>query len=117
MIKAQYAVPEKLNTPCSRNTEYGVSTSIGYSVSILLSNTTYSTQKTNMTYPLPLDTVYRSSGTETKILEELIRASQLKKELQEVMAKPILSDNMEKAQTKSNPSIIRPREGNIDEYW
>ncbi|GJT06897.1 hypothetical protein Tco_0841359, partial [Tanacetum coccineum] len=37
--------------------------------------------------------------------EELIRASRLKKELQEVMAEPILSDNMKKAPTESNLSI------------
>ncbi|GKD06896.1 hypothetical protein Tco_1186581 [Tanacetum coccineum] len=55
-----------------------------------------------MAYPLPLDTAYRSSGTET---EELIRASLLKKELQEVMVEPILSDNMEKAPTELNLSI------------
>ncbi|GJV10607.1 hypothetical protein Tco_1352148 [Tanacetum coccineum] len=38
-------------------------------------------------------------------LEELIRASRLKKELQEVMAEPILYDNMEKAPTELNLSI------------
>ncbi|GJT25988.1 hypothetical protein Tco_0895925 [Tanacetum coccineum] len=59
----------------------------------------------NPAYPLPLDTAYRSSGTETKIFEELIRASSLKEELQEAMAEPILSDNMEKAPTESNLSI------------
>ncbi|GKA38173.1 hypothetical protein Tco_0730724, partial [Tanacetum coccineum] len=37
--------------------------------------------------------------------EELIRASSLKEELQEVMARPILSDNMEKAPTESTLSI------------
>ncbi|GJX35651.1 putative reverse transcriptase domain-containing protein [Tanacetum coccineum] len=52
-------------------------------------------QLINTAYPLPLDTVYRASGTETEIL----------KELQEVMAEPILSDNLEKAPTQSNLSI------------
>ncbi|GJY10201.1 hypothetical protein Tco_0378386 [Tanacetum coccineum] len=37
------------------------------------------TQQINMAYPLPLDTAYRSSGTETEFLEVLIRASRLKK--------------------------------------
>ncbi|GJX89368.1 hypothetical protein Tco_0341382 [Tanacetum coccineum] len=75
--------------------EYGVSTSIGYGVSNLLTNTAYSFKLINTAYPLPLDTAYRSSGTETGIL----------KELQEVMAEPILSDNIEKALTESNLSI------------
>ncbi|GJW95077.1 ribonuclease H-like domain-containing protein [Tanacetum coccineum] len=44
--------------------EYNVSTSIGYGVSSFLSNTTYSSQQTNTAYPLSLDMVYRSSGTE-----------------------------------------------------
>ncbi|GJW13954.1 hypothetical protein Tco_0018087 [Tanacetum coccineum] len=75
--------------------EYGVSTSIGYGVSSFLSNTAYSSQQINTAYPLSLDTAYRSSGTETEIL----------KELQEVMADPILFDNLEKAPTESNLSI------------
>ncbi|GKE84579.1 hypothetical protein Tco_1558321, partial [Tanacetum coccineum] len=37
--------------------------------------------------------------------EELIRASLLKKEIQEVMVEPILNENMEKDQTESNLSI------------
>ncbi|GJU62199.1 hypothetical protein Tco_1244034 [Tanacetum coccineum] len=45
--------------------EYGVSTSIGYDISNFLSNTTYSFKLINTAYPLPLDTAYRSSGTET----------------------------------------------------
>ncbi|GKE15949.1 hypothetical protein Tco_1423526, partial [Tanacetum coccineum] len=85
--------------------EYGVSTSTGYGVSNLLTNTAYSIQLINTVYPLSLDTAYRLSGTKAKILEELIRASRLKKELQEVMAEPILSDNMEKAPTGSKFSI------------
>ncbi|GJS88745.1 hypothetical protein Tco_0771381 [Tanacetum coccineum] len=75
--------------------EYGVSTSIGYDVSSFLSNTAYSSQQINTTYPLPLDTEYRLSGTEAEIL----------KELQDVMADTILSDNLEKAPTESNLSI------------
>ncbi|GKC11135.1 hypothetical protein Tco_1007917 [Tanacetum coccineum] len=49
--------------------EYGVSTSIGYGISSSLSNTAYSSQQIDTAYPLPLDTAYRSSGTETKILD------------------------------------------------
>ncbi|GKC55093.1 hypothetical protein Tco_1077838, partial [Tanacetum coccineum] len=36
--------------------EYGVSTSIGYGVSIFVSDTTYSSQQINKAYLLPLDT-------------------------------------------------------------
>ncbi|GKC36876.1 hypothetical protein Tco_1049260, partial [Tanacetum coccineum] len=50
--------------------EYGVSTSIGYGVSNFLSNTTYSFKLINTAYPLPLDTTYRSSGTEIEILPD-----------------------------------------------
>ncbi|GJS92612.1 putative ribonuclease H-like domain-containing protein [Tanacetum coccineum] len=49
--------------------EYGVSTSIGYGVSRSLSNTAYSSQQINTTYPLPLDSTYRSSGTEAEIFD------------------------------------------------
>ncbi|GJR23227.1 hypothetical protein Tco_0971754 [Tanacetum coccineum] len=49
--------------------EYGVSTSIGYDISSSLSNTAYSCQLINMAYPLPLDTGYRSSGTEAEIFD------------------------------------------------
>ncbi|GKF51284.1 hypothetical protein Tco_0147751, partial [Tanacetum coccineum] len=48
--------------------EYGVSTSIGYGVSNFLSNTAYSFKLINTAYPLPLDTAYRLSGTESEIL-------------------------------------------------
>ncbi|GJV05557.1 hypothetical protein Tco_1343213 [Tanacetum coccineum] len=44
--------------------EYGVSTSIGYGVSNFRSNTAYSFKLINTVYLLPLDTAYRSSGTE-----------------------------------------------------
>ncbi|GKC87962.1 hypothetical protein Tco_1148611, partial [Tanacetum coccineum] len=44
--------------------EYGVSTSIGYGVSIFLFNTAYSSHQINMAHLLSLDTAYRSSGTE-----------------------------------------------------
>ncbi|GJS70823.1 retrotransposon protein, putative, ty3-gypsy subclass [Tanacetum coccineum] len=46
--------------------KYGVSTSIRYGVSSSLSNTAYSSQQINTAYPLPLDTAYQSSGTETE---------------------------------------------------
>ncbi|GJY62241.1 retrotransposon protein [Tanacetum coccineum] len=49
--------------------EYGVSTSIGYGVSSSLSNTAYSSQQINTAYLLPLDTAYRSFGTETEIYD------------------------------------------------
>ncbi|GKE61280.1 hypothetical protein Tco_1511647, partial [Tanacetum coccineum] len=49
--------------------EYGVSTSTGYGISSSLSNTAYSVQPINTTYPLPLDTAYRLSGTETEIID------------------------------------------------
>ncbi|GJT14572.1 hypothetical protein Tco_0861614 [Tanacetum coccineum] len=66
----------------------------------------YSSQQINMAYPLPLDTAYQLSRTEAEILEVLIRASLLKKELQEVMVEPILSDNLEKASTESTSNDI-----------
>ncbi|GJS63673.1 hypothetical protein Tco_0678237 [Tanacetum coccineum] len=47
----------------------GVSNPTEYGVSNSLSNTAYSSQLINMAYPLPLDTAYRSSGTETKIID------------------------------------------------
>ncbi|GJT44683.1 hypothetical protein Tco_0953398 [Tanacetum coccineum] len=49
--------------------EYDVSTSIRYGVSSSLSNTAYSIQLINTAYPLPLDTTYRLSGTETEIID------------------------------------------------
>ncbi|GJX14610.1 hypothetical protein Tco_0206368 [Tanacetum coccineum] len=49
--------------------EYGVSNPTEYGVSSSLSNTTYSSQQINTAYPLPLDTAYRSFGTETKIID------------------------------------------------
>ncbi|GJX38014.1 hypothetical protein Tco_0251317 [Tanacetum coccineum] len=62
--EAQYAVSRRCQY--ASITEYGVCTSIGYDVSNLLSNTTYSIQLINMVYPLPLDTAYRSSVTEAE---------------------------------------------------
>ncbi|GJT57852.1 homeodomain-like protein [Tanacetum coccineum] len=52
-----------------RRVEYGVSNPTEYGVSSSLSNTAYSSQQINTAYPLPLDTAYRSSGTETKIID------------------------------------------------
>ncbi|GKB28226.1 putative reverse transcriptase domain, ribonuclease H-like domain, aspartic peptidase domain protein [Tanacetum coccineum] len=48
--------------------EYGVSNPTEYGVSSSLSNTAYSSQQINTAYPLPLDTAYRSSGTETGVI-------------------------------------------------
>ncbi|GJY50881.1 hypothetical protein Tco_0441728 [Tanacetum coccineum] len=48
---------------------YRLPLSVEYGVSSSLSNTAYSSQQINTTYPLPLDTAYRSSGTETKIID------------------------------------------------
>ncbi|GJZ05636.1 hypothetical protein Tco_0539429 [Tanacetum coccineum] len=47
--------------------EYDISNSIGYGISSSLSNTAYSLKHINTAYPLPLDTAYRSPGTETEI--------------------------------------------------
>ncbi|GJS96775.1 hypothetical protein Tco_0803743 [Tanacetum coccineum] len=55
---------QSLDTPYRTDSEYGVSTSIKYSVSDFLSNTAYSFKLINEAYPLPLDTAYRSSGIE-----------------------------------------------------
>ncbi|GJV32051.1 retrovirus-related pol polyprotein from transposon TNT 1-94 [Tanacetum coccineum] len=40
-----------------------------YDISSFLSNTTYSFQQIDTAYPLPLDTAYRSSGTEAEIFD------------------------------------------------
>ncbi|GJR08332.1 hypothetical protein Tco_0790984 [Tanacetum coccineum] len=79
-----------------RGVEYGVSTSIGYGVSSSLSNTAYSLKLINTAYPLPLDTVYRSSGTEA---ESSFSYSIL------LMDEPILNENTKKSQSESNLSI------------
>ncbi|GJZ42378.1 hypothetical protein Tco_0589264 [Tanacetum coccineum] len=42
---------------------------VEYGVSSSLPNTAYSSQQINTAYPLPLDTAYRLSGTETKIID------------------------------------------------
>ncbi|GJX20272.1 hypothetical protein Tco_0222949 [Tanacetum coccineum] len=87
----QYAVSKGLNTPYSRyginiifwkkifnviliqeipnDLEYDVSTFTGYGVSSSFVYTEYSVQLINTVYPLPLDTAYRLSGTETKIID------------------------------------------------
>ncbi|GKF09735.1 hypothetical protein Tco_0043959 [Tanacetum coccineum] len=49
--------------------EYGVSNPTEYGVFSSLSNTAYSSQQINTAYPLLLDTAYRSSTTETKIID------------------------------------------------
>ncbi|GKA47076.1 RNA-directed DNA polymerase, eukaryota, reverse transcriptase zinc-binding domain protein, partial [Tanacetum coccineum] len=64
-----YRLPLSVEYAVSNPTEYGVSNPTEYGVSSSLSNTTYSSQQINMAYPLPLDTTYRSSGTETKIID------------------------------------------------
>ncbi|GKA40083.1 retrovirus-related pol polyprotein from transposon TNT 1-94 [Tanacetum coccineum] len=56
-----YRLPLSVKYSVSYPTEYGISSS--------LSNTAYSYQQINTAYPLPLDTAYRSSGTETKIID------------------------------------------------
>ncbi|GJV60620.1 DNA-directed DNA polymerase [Tanacetum coccineum] len=49
--------------------EYGVSNSIRYGVSSFFVQYSVFTQQINTAYPLPLDTAYRSSRTETDILD------------------------------------------------
>ncbi|GKB37813.1 hypothetical protein Tco_0882755 [Tanacetum coccineum] len=62
-----------------------------------------------MAYPLPLDTAYRSSGTESESLEVLIRASRLKK---------VMADKGK----KSSMEIFAPNDkadyySRITKYW
>ncbi|GJY11737.1 hypothetical protein Tco_0381046 [Tanacetum coccineum] len=74
--------PKTMPKAVQISTEYGVSTSIGYDVSNFLSNTAYSFKLTNMAFPLPLDTTYRSSGTKAnskKNLSELEFLEELQK--------------------------------------
>ncbi|GKC84230.1 retrovirus-related pol polyprotein from transposon TNT 1-94 [Tanacetum coccineum] len=112
-------------------TKYGVSTSIGYGVSNFLSNTTYSTQKINMAYPLPLDTAYRSSVTEldpkrhfkTLSLDELrspdfnLLSDQeyLEEEVAESMAK-IMEQYMSKTRADYGSGVARPKIDNKDNF-
>ncbi|GJZ85643.1 hypothetical protein Tco_0650982 [Tanacetum coccineum] len=98
--------------------EYGVSISIGYGVSISLSNTAYSLKLINMAYPLPLDTVYRLSGTEAEILvvhdKELLDFNLLsdqeysEEEEVEAMAET-MEQYMSKTRTDYGLGVARPK--------
>ncbi|GJR22396.1 hypothetical protein Tco_0970923 [Tanacetum coccineum] len=52
-----------------RSPKYTVPNPTEYGVSSSLYNIAYSSQQINTAYPLPLDTAYRSSGIETKIID------------------------------------------------
>ncbi|GKA25886.1 putative nucleotidyltransferase, ribonuclease H, partial [Tanacetum coccineum] len=73
--------------------EYDVSTSIGYGVSNLLTNTTYSNQKINTTYPLPLDTAYRSPVTGSDYRKSLAKKQIAIKSIQTTIPFPSRLDN------------------------
>ncbi|GKC80104.1 hypothetical protein Tco_1130878, partial [Tanacetum coccineum] len=111
--------------------KYGVSTSIGYGVSNFPSNTAYLFKLINTAYPLPLDTAYRSSGTEadskrhfkTLSLDEL-RSSDFnqlsnqeysKEEEAEAMAET-MEQYMSKTRTDYGSGVARPKIDNKDQF-
>ncbi|GKD48069.1 hypothetical protein Tco_1277045, partial [Tanacetum coccineum] len=111
--------------------EYGVSTSIGYGVSSFLSITAYSSQQINTAYPLPLDTSYRSSGTESEIFDFLAKflpffktnptdclslvSEYSKKEETKAMAKT-MEQHMSKTRTDYGSGVARPKIDNKDQF-
>ncbi|GKA93219.1 putative ribonuclease H-like domain-containing protein [Tanacetum coccineum] len=111
--------------------EYGVSTSIGYGVSSFLSITAYSSQQINTAYPLPLDTSYRSSGTESEIFDFLAKflpffktnptdclslvSEYSKKEETKAMAET-MEQYMSKTRTDYGSGVARPKIDNKDQF-
>ncbi|GJX91598.1 hypothetical protein Tco_0344924 [Tanacetum coccineum] len=122
--------------------EYGVFTSIGYGVSNFLSNTAYSSQQINTAYPLPLDTAYRSFGTEADskfsifdfrakiffypseqillivyplLLETLSDQEYSKEEEAEAMAE-IMEQYMSNTRTDYGSGVARPKIYNKDQF-
>ncbi|GKA03016.1 hypothetical protein Tco_0675797 [Tanacetum coccineum] len=110
--------------------EYGVSTSIGYGVSSSLSNTAYSSQQINTAYPLPLDTAYRSSGTEAEIFDFRAKFFYLslgptdclsfvseysEEEEAEAMAET-MEQYMSKTRTDYGSGVARPKIDNKDQF-
>ncbi|GKA97520.1 uncharacterized mitochondrial protein-like protein [Tanacetum coccineum] len=120
--------------------EYGVSTSIGYGVSSSLSNTAYSSQQINTAYPLPLDTAYRSSGTETKIIDfrakfflpsfgtnptdclslvsdfNLLSDKEYSEEEEEEAMAETMEQYMSKTRTDYGSGVARPKIDNKDQF-
>ncbi|GJU94540.1 hypothetical protein Tco_1319296 [Tanacetum coccineum] len=111
--------------------EYGVSSSIGYGVSSSLSNTSYSSQQINTAYPRPLDTAYRSSGTEadskrhfkTLSLDELrspdfnLLSDQEYSEEEDAEAMvETMEQYMSKTRTDYGSRVSRPKIDNKDQF-
>ncbi|GJX84233.1 putative reverse transcriptase domain-containing protein [Tanacetum coccineum] len=112
--------------------EYGVSTSIRYGVSSFLSNTLYSSHQINTTYPLSLDTAYRSSGTEanskfsTLSLDELrspyfnLLSDQEYSEEEEEEEEEAMAETMEQYMSKTRTDYgsgdARPKIDNKDQF-
>ncbi|GJV03826.1 retrovirus-related pol polyprotein from transposon TNT 1-94 [Tanacetum coccineum] len=130
-INLQQAIKATNPSPPTSPSEYGVSTSIGYSVSNLLSNTAYSIQLINTAYPLPLDTTYRSSVTEEKpkrhfktlILDELrspnfnLLSDQeySEEEVTETMAET-MEQYMSKTRADYGSGVARPKIEDTDNF-
>ncbi|GJT79308.1 hypothetical protein Tco_1053650 [Tanacetum coccineum] len=112
--------------------EYGVSTSTGYGVSSSLSNTSYSIQLINTAYPLPLDTTYRLSGTETEIIDFhakffllsfgtnptdcLSLVSEYSEEEEEEEMAETMEQYMSKTRTDYGSGVARPKIDNKDQF-
>ncbi|GJS77734.1 hypothetical protein Tco_0727615 [Tanacetum coccineum] len=111
--------------------EYGVSTSIGYGVSSFLSNTAYPSQLINTAYPLPLDTAYRSSGTEAEIFnfrakflpffetnptDCLSLVSEYSEEEEAEAMAETMEQYMSKTRTDYGSGVARPKIDNKDQF-
>ncbi|GKA49542.1 hypothetical protein Tco_0742615 [Tanacetum coccineum] len=112
--------------------EYGVSYPTEYGVSSSLSNTAYSSQQINTTYPLPLDTAYRSSGTKTKIIDFrakkflpsfgtnptdcLSLVSEYSEEEEEEAMAETMEQYMSKTRTDYGSGVARPKIDNKDQF-
>ncbi|GKB97888.1 hypothetical protein Tco_0984025 [Tanacetum coccineum] len=89
----------------------------------------YSSQQINMAYPLPLDTVYRLSGTESKIIDFRAKKFQpsfgtnptdclslvSEEEEEEAMAET-MKQYMSKTRTDYGSGVARPKIDNKDQF-
>ncbi|GJZ20044.1 hypothetical protein Tco_0556634 [Tanacetum coccineum] len=96
-----------------------------------MSNTAYSSQQINTAYPLPLDTAYRSSGTEAEIFDfrakifSIFRTNPTdclslvseysEEEEAEAMAKT-MEQYMSKTRTDYGSGVARPKIDNKDQF-
>ncbi|GJT70912.1 hypothetical protein Tco_1030198 [Tanacetum coccineum] len=109
----------RLTSVQSFKVEYGVSNPSEYGVSSSLSNTAYSSQQINMAYPLPLDTAYRSSGTETKIIDfyfNLLSDKEYSQEEEEEAMAETMEQYMSKTRTDYGSGVTMPKIDNKDQF-